>query len=108
MLEHALVVAAALASAVFIAIGIVVRNPTAVEMANGMRGIVITRVKPESKLKGKLIAGDIIHAINGMRVTTAQDFLARLAASASVQNTELTLQRGQTIIRLTISPVRME
>ncbi len=90
------------------AIGIVVRNPTEIERANDMRGIVITRIKPESKLKGKLLTGDIIHAINGRRVTTAQDFLARLAASASVQNTELTIQRGRSILHLTISPVRAE
>lgn len=88
------------------AIGIIVRDRTTVEKRNGLRGVVIARIKPESKLKGKLITGDVIHAINGRRVTNAEDFLARLAASASVQNTQLMIQRGQETFGITISPVR--
>ena len=89
-------------------IGIDVRSPTPVERSNGLQGLVITQVQPKSKLKGELVTGDVIRAINGRLVTTVEDFYARLAASASVQNTELTIQRGRTIIQLVISPVRSE
>ena len=90
------------------AIGIDVRTPTSIEIENGRQGLIITQIKPHSKLKGKLLTGDNIRAVNGRRVTSVKDFYARLVASASVQNTELTIQRGHSIIQLTISPVRSE
>lgn len=90
------------------AIGIDVRAPTPIEKSNGLRGLVITRISSHSKLRGKLVTGDIIRAVNGRLVTEVRDFYARLAASASVQNTQLTIQRGRTIVELTISPVRQE
>ncbi|MFK7911544.1 MAG: trypsin-like peptidase domain-containing protein [Akkermansiaceae bacterium] len=89
-------------------IGIKLREPTPIEQNNGLRGLVITQISTKSKLKGKLVTGDIIRAINGRLVTTVTDFYARLAASASVQNTEITIQRGRAIRTLTISPVRSE
>jgi len=94
--------------AVLRAIGIVVSNSTKLDSSTRRYGVVITRVNPDSNLRGKLLMGDIIHAINGVRVTTAEDFLTRLAASASVQNTELIIQRGKSTLHITISPVREE
>lgn len=90
------------------AIGIEVRNLTSIERAKGIQGIMITRISQNSKLRGQLLTGDIIRTINGRRVTNAKDFQARLAASASVQRTELAIQRGQQIIRFSISPVRKQ
>lgn len=94
------------AETVLKALGIMVRDLTSIEKQSGKEGILITRILPNSKLRGKLLTGDLIRAINGRRVTDAKDFLARLAASASVQRTELAIQRGQTIIRISLSPVR--
>ena len=89
-------------------IGIEVRTPTPIEQRNGLRGLIITQIKSHSKLKGKLVTGDVIRAVNGRLVTSVKDFYARLVASVSSQNTQLTIQRGRTIIELTVSPLRSE
>ncbi len=87
-------------------IGIYVREPTPTEKVHGIEGVVISKISSASKLKGKLHIGDTIRAINNRRVQNADDFLARLAASAAVQDTELLIQRGQLSFRITISRVR--
>lgn len=88
-------------------IGIDVRNPTAIEKANGIDGVIVNRVLPQSKIRGKILVGDIIRAINGKKVTSRRDFHTRLVASASVQNTDLYIRRGQSHIRITLSPVKL-
>ena len=90
------------------ALGIYVRDATPTEKSHGVRGIVISKINTESKLKGQLRIGDHILAINGRRVSTAADFLTRLASSASVQDTELTIKRGDLTFRITISRVRTQ
>ncbi|MCP5537166.1 MAG: trypsin-like peptidase domain-containing protein [Akkermansiaceae bacterium] len=87
-------------------IGIYVRDATPTELTAGVQGIIISRVSAESKLKGQLMIGDHILAINGRRVQSSSDFLSRLAASASVQDTELLIKRGDLTFRITISRVR--
>ncbi|MBT8044196.1 MAG: trypsin-like peptidase domain-containing protein [Verrucomicrobiae bacterium] len=94
------------ARTILTAIGIYVRNPTPTEMSQGIRGIIISRVSAESKLKGKLMMGDEILAINGRRVQNSSDFLSRLAASAAVQDTELLVKRGNLTFRISITRVR--
>ncbi|BDS07253.1 MucD protein [Oceaniferula spumae] len=86
-------------------IGLVVRNPNKDEISKGVRGVVIDRILPDSKLRGKLLTGDAIRAVNGRPVQNDVDFNARLAASASVQNTELEIHRGQQSFRILLSPV---
>lgn len=89
-------------------IGIVVREPSAEERAAGASGVFIRRILPDSKLRGKLLTGDNIHAINGRPVRGVTDFNARLAASAAVQNTELEIRRGPQTLRILLSPVRLK
>lgn len=88
------------------AIGLKVRNPSAKEVSRGVQGVIIDRVLPSSQLKGKLIAGDLIRAINGRPVWNDRDFINRLAASVATQNTELYLQRGSNSVHLTLSPLK--
>jgi len=94
------------AKTVLTTIGLYVRNATPTEMAGGARGIVISKVNLESKLKGQLLIGDHILAINGRPIQNSSDFLSRLAASAAVQDTEILIKRGNLSFRITISRVR--
>ncbi len=86
-------------------IGLYVRNLTSTERALGRQGIVISKIDPKSKLSRTLRVGDSIIAINGKPVRESADFLARLAASAAVQNTTLTIWRGGDTFRISISRV---
>lgn len=88
------------------AIGLEVRPPTNDERQRGAQGVFIKRISPESQLKGKLITGDLIRAINNIPVRDANDFITRLVSSVSRQNTELLIQRGQKSRRLTLAPMR--
>ena len=45
--------------AVLQAIGLIVRNPTAKERSQGVQGVYIERILPQSQLKGKLLTGDL-------------------------------------------------
>ena len=94
------------AQAILDTIGIDVREPTFSEKGKGLRGLVITRIQSHSTLRGKLLTGDTIRAINGRLVKDAQSFYRRLAASVSTRNTELTIQRGDSEIQVTISPIQ--
>jgi len=87
-------------------IGLIVREPNAREKTLGASGVIIKEILTSSKLRGSLQNGDIVHAINGKAVQSVQDFNARLAASASVQNTELEIRRGPQSFRIRISPVK--
>ncbi len=89
-------------------LGIYVRDATRMEKAHNIRGVIISKISPASKLKGKLRIGDQILAINGRRVTSASDFLTRLASSASVQDTQLTIKRGAITFLISISRVHKQ
>lgn len=89
-------------------IGLVVREVNSAETAKGTKGVIIERILPTSKLRGKLLAGDNIRSINGRAVQDVMDFNARLAASAAVQNTELEIRRGPQTLRILISPVKSQ
>lgn len=92
--------------AILQAIGVELRNPNPSEVSEGIRGVFIKRVLPESQLKGKLVTGDLIRGLNGRPVQDKDEFIKRLVASVAIQNTELFIQRGQNSIRLTLSPMR--
>ena len=87
-------------------IGLIVRNPTANERRQGAQGVFIERILPVSQLKGKLITGDLIRAINNQPVQDKDDFFNRLVTSISIQNTELLIQRGNNTVRLTLKPIK--
>ena len=88
------------------AIGLIVRDPTANERKQGELGVFIERILPESQLKGKLITGDLIRAINNRPIQSRNDFFNQLVASLSIQNTELLIQRGENTVKLTLTPIK--
>ena len=87
-------------------IGLVVRDLSKNEIENGAKGVIIQRILPESNLKGKLITGDNIRAINGRIIKNHNDFSTRIAASVAVQHTELEIRRGSQTLRILISPIK--
>lgn len=90
------------------AIGLTLRNPTTQQRSQGIRGVYIDKISPNSQLKGKLLAGDLIRALNGRPVSSKEELIKQFVASVAVQETELVIQRGQNSIRLTLSPIREE
>ncbi|MBK1831944.1 trypsin-like peptidase domain-containing protein [Verrucomicrobiaceae bacterium R5-34] len=89
-------------------IGLVVREANEREQSLGVTGVVIKQILAGSKLSGSLHIGDVVHAINGRAVQSVEDFNTRLAASASVQNTELEIHRGRQSFRIRISVVKAQ
>lgn len=95
------------AKTIIAALGIIVRDPISTEVAQGIQGVMVARILPESKLKGELLTGDRIIKINGKPLLNKDDFLACLAASAAVQDTELSIMRGDYSFRITLSRVSL-
>jgi len=92
--------------AILKAIGLTVRDPSPQEIAEGIQGIIVEQILPDSQLKGQVVTGDIIRAINRKPMHDKYNFFKALVESLSVQKTELIIQRGQNMIKLTLSPVR--
>ena len=92
--------------AVLKAIGLMVRDPSPEEITEGVQGVIIEQVLADSQLKGQVVTGDIIRAINNTPVRDKYNFFKSLVESLTVQKTELIIQRGQNIIKLTLSPVK--
>ena len=90
---------------VLTAIGLYVRDVSAKEQEQGLRGVIVARVDTKSSLHGKLQEGDVVRAINGNYAFNSKDFLTQLAQSATIQDTELFVLRGKARIRVTISKV---
>lgn len=88
------------------AIGLKLRTPSFAEQQKGIQGVFIEQITSESQLKGKLITGDLIAAINGKPVQNKEELLHLLMSSLAVQNTELYIQRGKNSIWLTLKPIR--
>lgn len=75
-------------------IGMGVRGLTVLERMSGAEGVYVAKVLEQSiGANSGMVAGDIVYSINGRRVTVPNDFLARLAASAAVQETRLLVRR---------------
>ena len=96
------------ASAALKSIGLIVRDPTPAERTQGAQGVFIERILPESQLRGKLLTGDLIRAINSRVIQSKHDFFTRLVASLSMQATELIIQRGETQIKMTLKPTKKQ
>ena len=87
-------------------VGLSVRGLTVMEKMRGAEGVLVSEVLEESASdKQGVEVGDLILEVNGRRVTTANDMLARLAASAAVQETQLVLKRGSDVIEVVIPQV---
>jgi S1-C subfamily serine protease len=63
------------------------------ERLRGIRGVVVTRLTPNALASDKVKPGDLIFAVNGARIGSANEFFLHLAASAAVQSTALQLLR---------------
>ena len=87
-------------------VGITVRGLTVLERMRGAEGVYVSEVLEQSAGdKEGVQAGDLVLEVNGRRVTEANDMRARLAASAAVQKTQLTLKRDTEVIEVTIPQV---
>ncbi|MGJ8726147.1 MAG: trypsin-like peptidase domain-containing protein [Roseibacillus sp.] len=87
-------------------VGLSVRALTVLEKMRGAEGVLVAEVLEQSA--GDRVGvkvGDLILQVNGRRVTESNDLLARLAASAAVQKTELVLKRGSEILEVTLPQV---
>lgn len=75
------------------ALGIEVRDLSVQERLRGIRGVVVTRLTPNALATDKVKPGDLIFAVNGARIGSANEFFLHLATSAAVQSTMLQLVR---------------
>ena len=84
-------------------IGLKVRDISMSERANGLTGVIVTRIEAGSsaELLG-LKVGDEAVFIDGERVTHEVDFYLRLAASAAVQPAELVVRRDGNLFKVTL------
>jgi serine protease Do len=85
--------------------GVEVRALTAPESSLGFRGVLVTRILPESQGMGILMPGDLIISLDGTQVSTANEFYLHLAAAAAVQATSLDIIRRGTPMSLTLPAV---
>ena len=91
------------------ALGIQCRDLSVPERLQGFRGVVVTGLAANG-LAAKLIqAGDLIVAVNNTRIGGVNEFFLHLAASASVQDTQIQLIREGKVLRVTLPALpRME
>jgi serine protease Do len=94
--------------AVLQAVGIEVRDLFVPERLRGFRGVVVTRVLSGAVAQGKVQPGDLIVAVNQIRVSSANEFFIHLAASAVDQTTVLTVRRGGQYHRVELPPAPAE
>jgi serine protease Do len=74
-------------------LGIQVRDLSVAERMRGYRGVVVISLT-ENALAGELVKpGDLIIAVNNIKIASATEFYLNLAASAAVQDTTLSLYR---------------
>ena len=90
-------------------IGLTVRELTLLQRNRGGRGVIVTGVLPGSQADQRnLRPGDLILGVNKVRVETTVDFYKRLVASAAVQDTTITVQRGSGTYRVEFRKVARE
>ena len=87
------------------AIGIQVRDLISPELAQGFRGVVVSRLTPGGLAVAKILPGDLILAVNNARIQDANQFSLHLAASAAVQETTLDVFRRGKVERVTLPPL---
>ena len=87
-------------------VGLKVRGLTVLERMRGGEGVYVEAVVAESEgAKLGIEVGDLILEVNSRRVTDPNDLLARLAASAAVQKTNLVVKRGSETTDFTLPRV---
>ncbi len=94
--------------AVLHAVGIEVRDLYVPERLRGFRGVVVTRLLSGALGQGRVQPGDLIIAVNQVRVGSANEFFAYLAASVVDQTTTLTVLRGGQYLRVELPAVPAE
>lgn len=87
------------------AVGILVRNLDARERHRGLRGIFVSRVDSTKLAANKITRGDLILAINNVRVESANEFFIHLASSAATRETSIHLIRNGQPVHVTLPPV---
>ena len=82
-------------------IGITVQGLTLLQRTRGARGVLISGIHPEGQAARRgLQVGDLILEINNARVDQPADFYDKLIASATEQQTSLTVQRERQVYRV--------
>ena len=82
--------------------GIQVRDLSAPERMQGIRGVVVTVVDQQGLAADLVKAGDLIFAVDRARIDTAAEFSLHLAASAAVKMTGLLLVRDGVTINVNL------
>jgi len=85
-------------------LGIEIRDLNMQERMQGLRGVVVTRLLPNA-LATTLKADDLIWGVNRVRIGSAGEFYAHLAASAAVQSTTLHVIREGHQIQVDLPPL---
>jgi serine protease Do len=83
-------------------VGIEVRDLSVPERLHGYRGVVVTDIVETGIAAGVVMAGDLIIAVNQSRISGANDFFLRLAASVSAGDTSLYLIREAQTLRVNL------
>lgn len=87
-------------------VGLNVRGLSVLERMRGGEGVLVVEVAEQSAgAKVGVLAGDLILEVNGRRVTDPNDLLARVAASAAVQETRLVVKRGSDLAEFVLPQV---
>lgn len=87
------------------AVGVQVRNLDARERYRGLRGVFVSRVDPAKLATRLLERGDLILAVNHVRVESANEFFIHLASSAVSRETSIHLIRSGQPVRVVLPPV---
>ncbi len=86
--------------------GIRVRDFTTAEQSRGLSGVRVTALLAGSLGKGVLNLQDIVVAVNQNPISNAEDFYHQLAASAPVQETQITLVREGRPLQVVLPQLR--
>ena len=84
------------------ALGIEVRDLSVPERLRGFRGVVVMGLAAKGLAASTVQTGDLIFAVNSVRIGGTTEFFLRLAASAAVQDTALQLIREGKSLQVTL------
>ncbi len=87
------------------AVGVRVRNLNTQERQRGLRGIFVLGVDAKKETARHLAPGDLIMAVNNVRIDTAHDFFILMAASAATRESSIYLIRNNQPLRVVLPPV---
>lgn len=86
--------------------GIRVRDFSAAEQSQGLSGVRVTSLLAGSVARGVLNVQDIVVAVNQYPISNAEDFYHQLAASVTVQETQITLVREGRPLQVVLPQLR--